>query len=166
LIVLPDPVAPFRGARIEQSTEVRLGEGASALVVDTVTCGRTAHGERWNFERYASRTTLVTQGRVVLQDHLVLDPVHGALVARMKRFDAFASVFVLGPAFEEIARSVLGDNPPTGAPDELIVGASPIAGGAVMRVAGRSVDTVSRLLRERFAALPGLLGDDPFARKW
>jgi urease accessory protein len=46
------------------------------------------------------------------------------------------------------------------------VSCSDVDGGVVARVAGASVEEVGRVVRGLLAALPGMLGDDPFARKW
>jgi hypothetical protein len=48
----------------------------------------------------------------------------------------------------------------------LIVGASRVAGGCVVRMAGVSVEEVGARLRALLACVPSLLGDDPWARKW
>lgn len=165
LVVLSDPVVPFREARYAQRTVISLAPDASLLYVDVVTCGRRAHGEQWDFHRYLSRTQIRRGKKVTIDDRVVLDPAHGALAARMKRYEALASVFVVGPAFDAIARDLLAWKPPL-ARSAFTAGASPTDGGAVARVAGEHVEVVSTVLRERFAPLAGLLGDDPFARKW
>ena len=48
----------------------------------------------------------------------------------------------------------------------LISSASPVGGGAILRVAGQQVEEVGRELHRHVAFLRGLLGDDPWARKW
>ena len=48
----------------------------------------------------------------------------------------------------------------------LLVVASAIEGGALLRVAGFESEEVTRVLREQLGFLAGLLGDDPWARKW
>jgi urease accessory protein len=165
LVVLSDPVVPFREARYAQRAEIALAPDASLVYLDVVTCGRRAHGELWDFRRYASRTRIRRGEKVTIDDRVVLDPAHGPLAARMRRHQVLASVFVVGPAFEEIARELLDWKPLLGS-SALVAGASPTDGGAVARVAGENGEIVSAVLRERFAPLAGLLGDDPFARKW
>ena len=56
LAVLPDPVSCFAGARYAQDLRIDLHDATATLVlVDALTCGRAARGERWAFARYASR---------------------------------------------------------------------------------------------------------------
>jgi hypothetical protein len=49
---------------------------------------------------------------------------------------------------------------------ELIVSASPIRQGAMIRVAGESGEEVGREVRRRLGFCADLLGDNPWARKW
>jgi urease accessory protein len=166
LVILPDPVACFAGARYEQSARIELSASASLVLVDAFTAGRSARGERWDFARYAARTTVSREGRLLLADAIVLDPAHGDLRARMGRFEAFATLAVFGPwaaPLREAALAGAGARP--GGP--AVSAASPLGDdGAVVRVAGISVEAVTAAVRERLAGLGALLGDDPFARKW
>jgi urease accessory protein len=166
LVVVPDPVACFAGARYEQSVRVDLDPTASLVLVDAFTAGRVGRGESWDFLRYGSRTTVTRRGAVVLADAIVLDPAQGDLRARMGRFAAFATVVVFGPAVTALQNTALAVAlPGRGAP--VVTAASPIGDdGAVVRVAGTSVETVSTAVRRCLSGLAAVLGDDPFARKW
>ena len=97
LVVLPDPVACFAGARLEQALAVELAADATLVAVDAVTCGRAARGERWDLARYRSALTVTRAGAGVLRDVIELDPAHGTLAARMGRFDALATIVATGP---------------------------------------------------------------------
>ncbi len=165
LVAIPDPVACFAGARYEQSVRVDLAASASIVLVDAFTSGRSARGERWDFVRYASRTTLTREGAPLLLDATLLDPAHGDLRARMGRFDAFATLVVAGPRAAGLrAAALAAPAPPTAA---LVTASSPLGDdGAVVRFAGTSVEIVTVALRDRLAGLDAILGDDPFARKW
>jgi len=48
----------------------------------------------------------------------------------------------------------------------LIASASPVAGGAVLRIAGEHVEAIGHEIHRHLAVLRDLLGDDPWARKW
>lgn len=165
LVVLSDPVVPFRDSRHEQTSDFVLEAGASLLCVDLFSCGRRAHGEAWDLTRYAARTRISRAGSVTLDDRIALDPTHGALAARMGRFDVVATVFAIGPAFAAIAERARATPVRAGRP-RVVTGASPTEGGVVARVAGESVELVQAEVRAWLAPLAGLLGDDPFARKW
>jgi len=174
---LPDPVCCFAGARFTQSLSVG-GVGAhrpdgpgagvagpgdgSVVLLEGLTAGRSARGERWQFARFATRTRVAGS----LDDALVLDPAHGELLARLGRWDALATVTALGPRAAAVAdgmRAAAAAWPLRGA---VRVALSEVAGGCVARVAGPGAQPVGRAVRELLGALPGVLGDDPFARKW
>lgn len=167
LVVLPDPVSPFAGARYSQATTLRLGASASLIFLDGVTCGRSARGERWDFARYASRTRIERAGELVLLDATLLDPAHGDLRERMGRFDALATLVALGPRFVSVVRSVLAAPGPLSRRADVLSQASPLGDdGVILRIAGTSVENVARAVRAALRNLPETLGDDPFARKW
>ncbi len=168
LVSWPDPVACFAGARYAQSTAVDLEDGASLVAVETVTAGRVAHGERWSFARYRSDLRVARGGRALVLDALVLDAAHGSIAERMGRFEALATVIVAGPACAAIARDALAAiaAAPVARGDELLEAASPIDDGAIVRVAGASIERVASRVRERLAGVSALVGGDPWARKW
>ncbi|MFT3770871.1 MAG: urease accessory protein UreD [Minicystis sp.] len=166
LAVVPDPVACFAEARYQQVNRVALAATASLILVDAFTSGRAARGERWDFHRYASRTSIDRAGAPLLLDSIILDPAHGNLRARLGRFDAFATVVLAGPRalpLIEAARVL----PAPGRRASIVQSASPIGEDClVLRIAGASVEEVARTVRGHLAGLAALLGDDPFARKW
>jgi urease accessory protein len=158
---LPDPVVPYAGARYAQEIDVTLA-GGSLVLCEGLTCGRSARGERWAFARFASRVR-VRAPELVLDDGLLLDPAHGPLGPRVGRWRAFATVLALGPRAAPVAEALAeagADGP------EVRIGESPVAGGVLARVG--AIDTAGAVaaVRRLLAALPALLGDDPFARKW
>ncbi|MGK4002520.1 urease accessory protein UreD [Sorangium sp. So ce1036] len=167
LVAIPDPVVCFAGSRYEQHIDVALAEDASLVLVDAMTSGRSARGERWAFDRYASRVRVRRGGRAALLDATLLDPAHGALLERMGRFDALATLVVAGPRARGAAEALLAPRPPPGRRADLVASASPLrGGGAVVRVAGTGVERVAAFVRGALGSLAGELGDDPFARKW
>jgi urease accessory protein len=179
LAVLPDHVACFAGSRYEQRSTYVLAPTASLVLLDVLSCGRAAHGERWAFARYASRTRVervvpaakpgaTCRYETIALDALELDPTHGDLAARMGRFDALATLFAFGPAAAPIRAALLSaaEGPLIRRADH-VAAASPLSDdGVVLRAAGVRVDTVLSFAREALAGLGTLFGDDPFARKW
>jgi urease accessory protein len=172
LLVLPDPTVCFAGASFDQIQQVSLRAGASVVLVDWMTSGRRASGERWAFDRYASRLTVAYDGQVVLGDALLLSPDAGPLAERMGRFDCVGLMALVGPdvrhhaaaAVEAIARIEARSRA------DLLTAAAPIGvgdgAGCVIRMAGVSVEAVGQAARAYLRFVPGLLGDDPWARKW
>jgi len=169
-VSLPDPVVCFAEARYEQSVTIELRASASLVYVDAYTAGRSESGERWQFVRYASRTRVVREGKTILFDAILLDPRMGALAKRMGRFDAFATIVAFGAAalpVVETLRASAKESPPDRPGAAIVSAASPLEeDGAIVRVAGVSVEAVSAYVRTLLTPLVALLGDDPFARKW
>jgi urease accessory protein len=166
-VSIPDPVACFAGARYDQSARVELSPGASLVLVDAFTAGRSARGERWDFHRAETRTTVIRGGAPLLCDAIVLDPAHGDLRARMGRFDALATIVLIGPETAMLRDRALTPEAPPRPAAPLLRAASPLGeDGAVVRLAGASVEGVTGAVRAILAGLAALLGDDPFARKW
>jgi urease accessory protein len=167
LVSLPDAVVPYRDGRFEQRAEIRLESDASLLWVDPVACGRAAHGERWELGRYASRLRVERAGRTVVHDHVVLDREHGALGARLGRFEALATLVCLGPALGPVVASLAACRPALVRDAPLSVATSPLADdGVVVRMAATTLGALTDAVRGALAPLAPLLGDDPFARKW
>lgn len=166
LAVVPDPVVCFAGANYAQKIDIDLAPQASLLLVDGYTCGRAARGERWEFTRYVSRTTLSRGGQVILIDATRLDHAHGPIVDRMGRFDVVLTLVAVGPRFAGIRDTILARAPRSDR-NGTLAAASPLgADGAILRVAAERSEYASRMFRPSFAALSRVLGDDPFARKW
>ncbi len=144
LVMIPDPVACFATARYEQSLRVALAAGASLVLVDAFTAGRSARGERWAFHRYASRTEVSVAGAPLVNDSILLDPAHGDLRARLGRFDAFATLVLAGPRAAPLIAAAR-DLPAPARHAPLLQAMSPLGdGGAVLRIAGASIEEVIR----------------------
>jgi urease accessory protein len=165
--LVPDPVVSFAGARYAQETHVALGPDASLFLLDGFTSGRKARGERWQFDRISSRTTVERGGRNVLVDATRLDPRHGSLADRMGRFDVVLTLVAMGPRVLAVRDAVLAALAAPSPRDRVVVASSAIGSdGAILRVAAERFEDASSVLRPSFSRLTALLGDDPFARKW
>ena len=173
LALLPDPVCPFAGAVYQQRQTLNLAPGASLVLVDGLVSGRVARGERYRFASYRTTTEVAVAGNRVVLDAVTLEDTPESTVAdRMGRFDALVMAVVLGPRLEADAKTLLDAiaQMPLRAPDRtrmpLLATASPLPGGAVLRVAAEDPEDAAAFLRRSLAFLPALLGDDPWARKW
>jgi urease accessory protein len=139
------------------------------VLVDWMSSGRRASGERWMFDEYVSRTVVRASGRLVLHDAIALRSADGDLAARFGRFDVLALLVVVGTAVQREARalvSAVNERPIERRSDELASAAPLGETGCVVRVAGRSVEQVGCRLRQMLGFVPALLGDDPWSRKW
>lgn len=159
-MVLPDPVVPYRDARFTQRTSIALAAGASLALCDTLTAGRVAFGERWSATRLDSTLAVSIDGTSRLVDRVLLE---GDVAARMRRFEALATVVLVGPRFADLARQELArDHARAGA----VVAGSPFADGAMFRIAAERVELVTLSIRQLLRESCSHVGEDPWTRKW
>jgi urease accessory protein len=169
LAIVPDPIVCFAEADFSQQQRYDLSRRGSLVVVDWITSGRHAVGERWAFARYNSRIQVCREGRLILFDAITLQRGTDPLVERMGRFDVFATCVITGPLVERAGAAIVTsiEQLPIEHRDETIESAYALqGGGAVLRIAGTSVEHVARQLRLHLNFLSPLLGDDPWMRKW
>lgn len=170
LVFAPDVVQAFAGSIYLQRQQFHLGDRGSLVLLDWLSSGRSECGERWAFHRYHSRNEVFVGGRLRLVDSLLLDPEDGPLPSpgRVGRCHGLALLLLLGPRVEKAAEGLLAEvgARPVTRRASLSVSASPVAGGALLRAAGESVELVRREVHRHLGFLKGALGDDPFARKW
>ena len=79
-------VVCFAGADFTQTQRYELHADASLVMVDWITSGRHASGERWAFSRYESRFDIRRGPQRVFFDALVLEPQH-----RLRRSNGWAA---------------------------------------------------------------------------
>jgi urease accessory protein len=157
LMLFPDPTACFGGARYVQKTEVSVALGSSLALWEVLSAGR----ERWGFTRCESTLRILP----FLDERWLLDPEHGPLEERMGRFGAIGTLFLVGPLFTDLAQDVQArvDAGPAERGAPVVESASPLRDGAVVvRAAAPSVQQLVQRFRHHLAALPSLLGDDPW----
>jgi urease accessory protein len=169
LVLWPDPVVCYAGSTFRQTQSVDLEHDGSLILVDTMTSGRRASGERWQFVEYANRMTVRQDGRVVVFDSTRLSGAEGNLAARMGRFDVLCSIAIVGPRFRDEVRAIaetIASSPVERRADLLVSAAALGDSGCLLRVVGRSVEQVTGVVRGYLAFGSGLIGDDPWTRKW
>ena len=169
LVVAPDPVVCFSGARYRQTQTFELADRAALVLVDWVSSGRHASGERWAFDEYHGQITVRLDGLLLVHDALALRAADGNLRARLGRFDVLAVVVLAGTTLAGAASSLVATASAAPLPrraDQLVAATALRDCGCVVRVAGTSVERVGRTIREFLGFLPALLGDDPWVRKW
>ena len=170
LAVLPDPVTCFADAVYEQRQRFDLDADGSLLLLDWMTSGRAARGERWAFRRVMLSTDVSIDGKPILADRTRLDTDDGPVggVYRVGGYDCLATVILLGPRLRDPAAKLAEwvHARPIGRPGDLVFSASPLVGGLILRAAGRGSEEVGRLLHDRLGFVPGLLGIDPWLRKY
>ena len=176
--VVPDPVVCFADADFTQTQRYDLHPDASLVMVDWITSGRHASGERWAFSRYESRFDIKRGSQRIFFDALVLEPHIDSVVERMGHFDVLLTSVITGPLVAAAAMDIVtrvaqaSIDPSTRqssvrAGTDLVMSASRLRdGGALLRMAGTSVERMGHALREHLAFLSPLTGDELWSRKW
>jgi urease accessory protein len=172
LVLLPDPVSAFAGARYTQRVEVALGTDGACVLLDGFTSGRAAFGERWAMTGLDLRTEVTHEGRGVLTDALRFDAEDGSISARAGRFDAFATLVAVGRRAKPVVAAIRGEAvaPPS---NDLVVATSPLPRaqslglpGAIARVAASSPVRAIAAVRSRLRNLPDIDVVDPFGSRY
>jgi urease accessory protein len=169
LAVIPDPIVCFAGADFSQEQFYDLGARANLVLVDWMTSGRHAIGERWAFRHYASRIDVRRAGQRLVYDQMILSEREGSLAERLRPFDVCLTALVTGPHISSAAAEIVhaASLQPIERRSTLVVSAFRLAdGGALLRIAGSGVEQVGAAVAERLRFLPDWLGGDPWTRKW
>ncbi len=170
LVFAPDPVQPFADSSYTQRQIFQLGRSSGLVLVDWFTSGRAARGEQWAFNRFQSRNDVFLSGDRIFMDSLRLDATAGPVSSthRTGRFNCFALLLLAGEPLQPATTALLKEisTRPVNRGATLVASASPIRTGAVLRVAGESVEQVGRELHHHLRFASALLGDDPWTRKW
>jgi urease accessory protein len=169
LAVVPDPIVCFADAHFTQTQRYDLHPDASLVVVDWMTSGRHAAGERWVFSRYESRFDIRRGAERIFFDALVLEPSLDSIGTRMGRFDVLLTAIMTGPLVAGASADIVNrvSHSPIAARADLVVSAARLRkGGALLRMAGNNVEQMGRILRADLAFLSPLIGDELWSRKW
>ncbi|HSH94545.1 MAG TPA: urease accessory protein UreD, partial [Roseimicrobium sp.] len=170
LILSPDPVQCFAGSTYSQRQEFHLSQGAGLVLVDWLSAGRSARGERWLFDRFQSRNEVFRSGRRIFLDSLLLTGKgqQNPVLRRMSRYECLAMVLIVGMPFAAGAAATLErvDALPVERRTDFVLSASPVADGTVLRLAGRSTEQVAKEICRTLAFVTPMLKDDPWERKW
>jgi len=189
LVFAPALVQPFADSFYSQKQEFCLAPGAGLALVDGFTSGRPARGERWAFGSFETRNRVVrgtaeaspgSNGATgpegaesqedLFLDALRLGSTDGSLAGDFRggRFNYFATLLLTGAPVQEAAQAALAEvgQRPLTRRAELLVSASPVTDGVVLRLAGQELAPVETELRRHLARLNPQLGDDPWSRRW
>jgi len=167
LVAWPDPIACFAGASFDQRQRFRIARSAGVIAVDAWTAGRIAHGECWAFDRLALRTEIEIDGTPVLADGLIVSPAHGELAARMGDARAFATIAIAGDSFASAVETIDRTARARATSAQPRIAASVWPWGAMVRLAAATTEQLVMAIHSLVGEpVRGVLGADPFARKW
>lgn len=167
LVLWPDPVVCFAGSSFEQVFRGELVGTAGLVLVDVVTSGRMARGERWQFERYRSRLEVAIDGVPQLGEAALWSQAQGDLAARMGQVDALATVVIAGEGVRAVADAVEGAVNSASLASNVRLVASRRGSTLVVKGSANDSMALTARLRELLGpAVAAMLGDDPLRRKW
>ena len=163
VLVVPDPVVPFRDASFTQVTNLELARDSTLISCDVLTAGRLAYGERWSATRLDTTLRITVDGTCVLHDRIVLA---GDVAARMRRFTALGTAVLVGPRVTDLAAAQLAALDRVAPGSSVIVSGSPFLDGAMFRIAGDDIEAVVKTTRDLLEAACFRVGETPWKRKW
>lgn len=107
LIFVPGELIPYRTARLRQSTTIDVARGGHLAMVETLTRGREAMGERDAYAALDLRIRASHGGRLVLIERARLEPAKRApdSVGRHGPFAVSASLYLIGARWRMPAKS-------------------------------------------------------------
>jgi len=167
LVVWPDPIACFAGASFDQHQRFRIARSGGVIAVDAWTAGRVAHGECWAFGRLALCTEIELDGAPVLREAVVVSPAHGDLALRMAGARAFATIAIAGDSFASAVETIDRTARARATSAQPRIAASVWPWGAMVRLAAATTEQLVMAIHSLVGEpVRGVLGADPFARKW
>jgi urease accessory protein len=168
LVLAPDPIQCFAESSYEQVQTFDLADDSNLILIDWLSSGRAARGERWAFRRYASRNQVRRGNKMVLHDALRLEQPRLENCFRTGRFNCLATVVLVGLGLSRFSAEILTiiQECAVSPNSDLIIAASPLQEGAILRIAGVSVEQVGRKIQAHLGFIRQLLFADPWSRKW
>ncbi|XP_042519328.1 urease accessory protein D isoform X2 [Macadamia integrifolia] len=111
LAVIPDPVTCFATARYSQKQVFRVASDSSLVIVDWITSGRFASGEKWDFGLYKSTNQIFLEDdQPLFLDSVLLEAGSITSIAeRMQDYQVIAMIIFLGPKLKPIQDEIQDD---------------------------------------------------------
>lgn len=128
LLMIPDPLQPFKDSVYEQRQVFHVHQNANLLLLDWISEGRRAMGEVWSLtslksmnEVWRPGTTPATSDpvdvekarpRLLIRDNVILGASHPQLLESVQRhvggMGIFGTLIIGGPLFEDLGQFFLG----------------------------------------------------------
>jgi urease accessory protein len=141
---MPYQIIPFKSSRFYQQVDVRLERNATVVYSETISAGRTASGENFDFDicflKMAARDS---KDKVLFADAARLEPGKDELVRLFGGKSIWSMIYVITPDFESVNRqvgAVIKDR-------SMLAGSSvlPHDCGLVIRMLDDSIDKIRHL---------------------
>lgn len=172
LIVAPEPISCFAGSRYDQRQRFDIEQGGNLVLVDWVTSGRYAVGERFQFTHYQSRQSIYYNNLHAIEDAVRLCPADGPLDSkfRMGHFNCSALMIVLGEQLADLATRWLEHEreQPLQRGGELLAISHPLPHslpGIIVRVLSVETQDAKRVIEHRLDEIDLIVGTKIWAGK-
>lgn len=155
---VPDPITCYADARYDQLQRFQVQPGGSLMAIDWLTSGRRARGEVWALEHYCARQQVFFDRHQIVEDALRLNRDDGPIAAQFRagRFHCFAVLLLIGDQYEAACEQLcqLPRNADVLPRDgSLMLLASRVAHGAVLKILSETTDAVQQLLMNTIAPM-------------
>ncbi len=95
----PQPVIPFAGSAFDSDMEIRLADETSKLfLLDILSCGRAASGERFAYRRFASKVQIYREEKLIYRDNTRYEPDKMPMegIGMYEGYSHMANIFLTG----------------------------------------------------------------------
>ena len=104
---LPYQIIPFKSSRFYQQVDVQLGRNATVVYSETVSAGRTASGENFDFDIcFLKMAACDSKGKVLFADAAKLEPGKDELAWLFSGKTIWSMIYVITPDFESVNKQV------------------------------------------------------------
>jgi urease accessory protein len=141
---VPYQLIPFKSSRFCQQVDMQLGQNSTVVYSETVSAGRTASGENFDFDICLLKMTARdSKGKILFADAAKLEPGKKDLERLFGGKTLWSMIYVITPDFESVSRQVnaaVKDH-------SMLAGCSilPHDCGVVIRMLDDSIDRVRHL---------------------
>lgn len=141
---LPYQLIPFKSSRFCQQVDIQLEQNATVVYSETVSAGRTASGENFDFDIcFLKMTARDSKGRMLFADAAKLEPGKNELERLFGGKTIWSMIYVITPDYESINKQVNA-----AIKDQLMLAGCSILPhdcGLVIRMLGDSIDKIRHL---------------------
>lgn len=186
IVLLPAPVSCWTRASYAQTQRFDLpaDRTASVVLLDWLSSGREARGERWAFARCRTENVVRIGGKAIARDVLLLeddgaDPDVPSYRAAVEPYACYATLILHGPRVRALIDGIAADWRAARTVRQASRGAQRALDdvlwsycsldddrGGIVRCAGRDTELVRAWLRERLRPLEAMLGRDLYRNAW
>ena len=152
---LPDHVIPHAGSALRQSLRLKMAAGSRAILLDSMACGRVAHGERWAFSEMDSRIEVRVCGKPAFLNRTKIDPAarRPQQTGLMEGFDYMACLGIFAEGLDTWHSVAAALNVELESEPRIRGGVSLLSrGGCIVRYLARSASDMTRMNRKLWDA--------------